>query len=251
METQILDVKPSVRKSIISLPISDNSYGLRANIGYYIPNKRISLLSGVGYKNINHVIGGVVEVTYSEENVTPNLDGVLPIAYDVPFYTAFGNVDLNVLLLANPNQQNFEEGDDVLMHISLKHNVRWLYIPISIEYDVIDRKKLDVFVKAGSLLNFVQDRSISRKQLSISNLYIRIGATDIFHSIPQAKITDSSIKFIPEVFIGGGLRLQVAPHLFVLGSLEFLTTPRPFYENSMLTTSFNSIGFSIGGMYRL
>ena len=252
VEGQLLEVKPSIRKNIVGVPVSEGSYSLRANVGYYFPNKRITLLSGVGYKSTNHLIReGNLELIYSEQDAIPNTDGSLTIVYKYPFYTAFGNVDVDIALLANSDQRNFEEGDNMMMNFFIKKNIRWLYVPLSIQYDLIDRKKVDVFLKAGSFFNFIQKNSIVQRKVSIENIYIRSGATDVFESVPYAEIVEPLTKFIPELFLGGGVKIQIAPRLFILGSMEFSTTIKPLYEDEILSTSLNSLGISVGIIYRL
>ena len=260
VETGIFNAQAKIGRTKPNTPTPRLSYYFRSNIFYKIPSSRISFFTGIGYRKIQQILRERdIKIFYSED-FSDEIDSENNIItnYNNSFYSSgFDNIDLAIKIKAtqfNPGNDLLEnERIEIKMDYASEIYIESIVIPLGIQYN-ISKKKNVFFAKSAVLINFMKDYNFSKHQLNLegSVINLKIGYKKIsIENISAKRNLENFKKIVSEFLIGGGIESQIAPRLSIYGSIQYTLPLSPFYSDGNISTSFNTIGISVGTRFLL
>lgn len=132
-----------------------NQYLYSGNWGFeinYFLSNRLTLVTGIGRSEIRSSSTSLIEFPYSTANENAMPSGDKENTSLVPMQTPFGEINTEITFLVPGNVQ-FPDGEPMQSEMQTEQELRYLSIPLGVEFNVIRFSRFSWFVDAGLQYN--------------------------------------------------------------------------------------------------
>jgi hypothetical protein len=234
----------------LSLPGNDqmgNTFLFGNNWGfdfYYYLSYRFTIVSGIGSSEIRSWSKTSQQFAYdsSTEHDMGNSQTANGTAQTSP--TPFGEIGSEVIY-SFPSDANLPDGEMMESVSETFQNIRYLSIPLGVEYNLLNREKVRWFLETGVNYNVsIRDNTELKPQ--------------ILHQGDAMNIMESRISESPNYennywgfYIGTGVKIPVSPRIQILGTVRYGTSISPLKSIGDVKTNVQAYQLKLGVVYLL
>ena len=218
-----------------------NNWGI--DFYYYLSN-RFTLVSGVGSYEIRSWSKTTNQFGYDPSTEHDMGNNQTANGTSQSSSTPFGSMETEVIY-SFPSDANIPDGEIMESVSETFQNVRYLTIPLGVEYNFLKREKGLLFLETGINYNVsMRDKTELKPQ--------------VLHQGDEMNIMESTIVQSPDYennywgfYIGTGLKFPVSTRIQLLGTLRYNRSISPLKSIGDASTNVQAYQFKLGVVYLL
>jgi len=211
---------------------------------YYYLSYRFTLVSGVGSSEIRSWSKTTNQFAYDPSTEHDMGNNQTANGTETTSPTPFGSISSDVIY-SFPSDANIPDGEIMESVSETFQNIRYLSIPLGVEYNVMNREEGRWFLETGINYNIsMRDKTELIPQ--------------VLHQGDEMNIMESKIIQSPDYennywgfYIGTGYKYPVAPRIQLLGTLRYNRSISPLKSYESATTNVQAYQLKIGVVYLL
>jgi len=210
-------------------------------INYFLSN-RFTLVTGIGRSEIRSSSASLIEFPYSTANESSMPSGDKENTSSVPMQTPFGEINTEITFLVPGNVQ-FPDGEPMDSEMQTKQELRYLSIPLGVEFNAIRFSRFSWFIDAGIRYN----RAL--KDATTFNSRILHEGDDMEVMYEQMTSHPTYTENYLSFYAGTGLNWQIAKSFQLKASANYFGNITKVNIQDNLSTYVNGFSLNFGIVY--
>lgn len=224
---------------------TSNQYLYSGNWGFevnYFLSNRFTLVTGIGKSEIRSSSTSLIEFPYNTANESTMPSGDKENTSPVPMQTPFGEINTEITFLV-PGSVQFPDGEPMDSEMQTEQELRYLSIPLGVEFNVIRFSRFSWFIDAGIRYN----RAL--KDATTFNSRILHEGDDMEVMYEQMTSHPTYTENYLSFYVGTGMNWQFSKSFQLKASANYFGNITKVNIQENLSTYVNGFSLNFGIVY--
>ncbi len=216
-----------------------NNWGLE--LRYYLSN-RFTLVAGIGQSEVRSWSKSIVDFGYDTSTEHIMDTGEKENTSAVPMPTPFGEIGTEITYRF-PGEDYFPDGEPMQSELETHQEVRYLSIPLGVEFNMIRFSRFSWFIEMGLRYN----RALKDATQFTSRILHEGDAMDVVGEKMMGHPTFTN--YYLDTYLGTGINYQFSKSFQISGSARYFNSITKVNEQDNFSTHVRGLNFKIGIAY--